>query len=210
MSANGRPAESPTWTGNVLSADDVRRRLNGQREVRLSIQTVLTPLAIEELHRCNIRWTVEIEPESSAPTHAAFALERESALVASAVRAVQRDGLGLRRFELGHSTDCVRWALALADCVAREEISVALAFCDDPALACCVANKVAGVRAASVSSVDQARRAVLSLAPNFIAVEVPGRTFFELRQIIRLVALPTPCPQPLVQILAEVERRARR
>ena len=57
-------------------------------------------------------------------------------------------------------------------------------FCADPGLVCCVANKVNGVRAAAVLTVFQAARATLTLGANLLAVEMPGRTIFEVRQIM--------------------------
>ena len=60
-------------------------------------------------------------------------------------------------------------------------------FCHDPGLVCCVANKVPGLRAAAVTTVAQAARATLTLGANLLAVEMPGRTYFEMRQILRLL-----------------------
>jgi hypothetical protein len=39
----------------------------------------------------------------------------------------------------------------------------------------------------------KAARAVRVLAPNFVAIEMPGRTLFEIRQIMRVLCLPAAC-----------------
>src|SRR5439155_4762739 len=70
----------------------------------------------------------------------------------------------------------------LAERVARRDCCGAVAFCEDPSLVCCVANKVSGLRAAPVVNVAQVARARWA---NLLAVEMPGRTFFEVRQILR-------------------------
>jgi ribose 5-phosphate isomerase RpiB len=85
-------------------------------------------------------------------------------------------------------------------------------FCSDAGLLCCVANKVAGLRAAPANTVAQAARATLSLGANLIAVEMPGRTFFEVRQIIRTCCLAAPpaCPAGVACTLQELDGHAHR
>ena len=61
-----------------------------------------------------------------------------------------------------------------------------LCFCDDPGLVCCVANKVPGLRAVAVHGIAQAERHWLGLGANLLVVEMPGRTFFEMRQMLQL------------------------
>ena len=39
------------WTGKLLSADDLRRHLKGQRELIVQRQTIVTPLAVDELKK---------------------------------------------------------------------------------------------------------------------------------------------------------------
>src|SRR5439155_4774171 len=107
--------------------------------------------------------------------------------------------------------DC-RWARALAECIASGPCRGGVVFCADPGLVCCVANKVAGLRAAAVTTVAQAGRAVLTLGPNLVAVEMPGRTFFEIRQILRVLCVPgeSACPAGLACALQELDGHAHR
>ena len=85
-------------------------------------------------------------------------------------------------------------------------------FCDDPGLVCCVANKVPGLRAVAVTTVAQAARATLTLGANLLAVEMPGRTFFEMRQILRCLcgAESTACPAGVACTLRELDGHAHR
>jgi ribose 5-phosphate isomerase RpiB len=125
--------------------------------------------------------------------------------------AVEREGFALRELTAAADPVC-RWARAVAECVARSECRGGVVFCADPGLVCCVANKVAGLRAVAVSTVGQAARATLSLGANLVAVEMPGRTFFEVRQILRTLCLcgEPACPPGVACTLQELEGHAHR
>jgi ribose 5-phosphate isomerase RpiB len=84
-------------------------------------------------------------------------------------------------------------------------------FCEDPGLVCCVANKVAGLRAVAVSTISQAARATLTLNANLLAVEMPGRTYFEVRQILRTLCNGSGiCPEGVACTLQELDGHAHR
>ncbi|MBV9125237.1 MAG: hypothetical protein JO112_17920 [Planctomycetes bacterium] len=222
METNGQPRNTAAdgyvlrWPGRVLAATDVRHHLNGHRELILSPSTILTPLAVEELRARGVRITrkpVETDTPvspTSLPTWA-FAQDRPHGLVSSAVQAVRRDGLSLKELPAPFDPPC-HWAKAIAECVARGECQGGVVFAEDPGLICCVANKVAGMRAMAVVSVAQAARAALSLGPNLVAVEMPGRTFFEVRQILRLLCLSVrnTCPDGVACTLQELDGHAHR
>src|SRR5262249_21890082 len=102
------------------------------------------------------------------------------------------------------------WARQLADCVARGACAGGVVFCRDPGLVCCVANKVPGLRAVAVGSLAQLGRALPSLAPNLVAVEMPGRSFSEVRQTLGAVCAPRPCPDGIACALRELDGHAHR
>jgi hypothetical protein len=212
MNGNGQHDGELRWPRRVLAAEDVRRSLNGHRRVLLSAAAVLTPLAEEEL-RCR---GVEVvrQDEAAAPAKAAWGVgqDRPYPLVRSAVQALARDALAVRELpEAGAGLPC-RWAKAVAECIARGDCAGGVLFCGDPGLVCCVANKLPGLRAVPVVSVGQAARATLTLGANLLAVEMPGRTFFELRQILRtLCAASGPaCPDGVACTLRELDGHAHR
>jgi ribose 5-phosphate isomerase RpiB len=200
-----------TWPRRVLSAADLRHTLNGQHELVVAPDTVVTPLADEELRTTGIR----IVRQPAAPTNVTAAWghgqDRPYPLVESAVRALARQGLAVRRWpEAGDELPC-RWARAVAECVARGECVGGVLFCADTGLACCVANKVPGLRAVAVTTVAQAARATLAVAANLLVVEMPGRTFFEISQILRtLVTSATSCPDGVACTLRELDGHAHR
>jgi hypothetical protein len=220
MDGNGQlgriPADGPVlrWPGRVLAAEDLRRSLTGHREVLLTPGAVITPLAGEQLRANGV--TVRRQAPADAQRQPAcwgYAQERPQPNVESAVQAVRREGLALRELKPdGRPTSPGEWARELARCVARGECRGGVVFCPDPGLVCCVCNKVPGLRAAAAASVAQAARAALSLGANLLAVEMPGRTFFEVRQILRTLcgAAEPACPPGVAFTLGELDGHAHR
>jgi hypothetical protein len=218
MSANGRALGSSTsgpvlhWPKRVLAVADLRDSLNGQRELVLAPHTVVTPLAGEELRHRGIRVT-RSTPElagAGGPVWG-YGQDRPHGLVRSAVQALARDGLRVRELPPAEGVLPCRWARAVAQCVAAGECAGGVVFCEDPGLVCCVANKVAGLRAVAVTTVGQAARATWTLAANLLAVEMPGRTFYEVRQILRLLSDGrSGCPDGVACTLRELDGHAHR
>jgi ribose 5-phosphate isomerase RpiB len=201
------------WSGRVLAAEDLRRSLNGHRELLLAPQTVITPLAAEELRAGGIRITrQQVETHTPARPAWGYAQERPHALVTSAVQSLRRDGLALRELAARPETSACRWAQAVAECIMRGDCQGGVIFCDEPGLVCCVANKLAGLRAVAVGSVNQAARGVRALGANVVVVEMPGRTFFEVRQILRTVCAggKPACPPGVACTLKELDGHAHR
>src|SRR5438067_3208215 len=102
MSGNGRsPAVEADgavlrWPGRVLSADDVRRRVNGHRRLLLPRSAVVTPLAAEELSRNGVEWDREEDTPQRTASRFGYAQDRNYPLVGSAVRTLARDGVAVR------------------------------------------------------------------------------------------------------------------
>jgi ribose 5-phosphate isomerase RpiB len=141
-----------------------------------------------------------------------FAQERPHPTVQNAIKALERDGVAIVELQANGEPSCARWARAVADCIARGDCQGGVVFCEDPGLVCCVSNKLAGVRAAAVVTVAQAARATLSLGANLLAVEMPGRTFFEVRQIFRILCAggQPVCPPGVACTLEELDGNAHR
>lgn len=214
MSGNGNSSGAAghtlEWPRRVLAFDDLRRSLNGHTEVILSRRTVVTPLADEFLRNNGIQLTRHEEPKAvPMAAHLGFAQDRAYPQVSSAIQALQREGQPLRSLPAdGHSAD--RWSRAVAECIGRGDCQGGVIFCGDPGLTCCVANKLPGLRAVAVVSIAQAARATLGLGANLLAVEMPGRTFFEIRQILRTLLTATICPPGVACTLRELDGHAHR
>jgi hypothetical protein len=104
------------------------------------------------------------------------------------------------------------WVRQVAECLTNGTCQTALVFCDDPGLACCVANKVPGVRAVAVSLIPQAHRALDVLGANLLAVEMRGRTYYECRELLRLCQARgrCACPPVVACVLEELDGHAHR
>jgi hypothetical protein len=140
-----------------------------------------------------------------------YAVEgKPSTMLEVALRSLNRQGIEPRRLPACNGEAC-SWVRAVAECLTRGECQNAVLFCDDAGLACCVANKVPGVRAASVGGVGQARRALRVLGANLLVVEMAGRTYYECRELLRLChEHPSACPAGLACVLQELDGHAHR
>jgi hypothetical protein len=140
-----------------------------------------------------------------------YAQDRAYAWVAPAVLTLRREQLALTELS-GHCSGapCV-WARVLGECVVRGDCAAGVVFCEDAGLVACVMNKLPGLRAVPVTTVGQASRATLTLAANVLVVEMPGRTFFEVRQIVRELCVSClPCPAVVANTLQELTGHAHR
>jgi hypothetical protein len=213
MITNGQRTETSAdvlrWPGRVVSAVDLVRHLNGQRRLLLMGRAILTPNAIDELRQRGVTVERESDAAAIAPTWG-YGQDWPHASVHSAIQALQREGLCLRPLPESNGESSASWARRVAECVSQGECGGGVIFCEDPALVCCVANKVAGLRAATVTTLGQLGRALEALAPNLIAVEMPGRTFFEVRQILRTVLASRACPDGVACMLKELDGHAHR
>jgi hypothetical protein len=196
------------WPKRLLSADDLRRHLSSQRELLLLPNTVITPLAADELRAKGVRisWQVPQAKEAvtSKPGTWSYSQEQPDALVAAAVQALERDGVKLTLHD-------GKGPRSLAEAILSAKLCGGVAFCSDPALVCCIGNKVAGLRGAAVWSAAQVQRAKKHLGANLFAIEMPGRTLFELRQMLRAIVTDAPnCPETLARTLQELDGHAHR
>ena len=214
MSVNGRNMATEDghvlhWPGRVLSADDLRRSLNGHRELVLTPNAIVTPLAAEQLRHGGVSITRQLH-EQKTPTAATWGIaqDRPYPLVKSAMQALVREQTPVRELAACVGPEC-DWAKTLAECVARGDCCGGVVFCQDVSLICCVANKLPGLRAAAVVTVAQAARASLTLGVNLLAVEMPGRTYFEVRQILRNLCRPA-CPDGVACTLRGLDGHAHR
>ena len=72
-------------------------------------------------------------------------------------------------------------------------------------------SKIAGIRAGATRNNAQTLRAQKNLGANLFAIEFPGPTFFELRQMLRSIATGAPkCPDAVANLLEELDGHAHR
>ncbi len=140
-----------------------------------------------------------------------YAVEgKPSTMLEVALRSTSRNGNSPRRLPECNGEAC-QWVRGVAECLARGECRAAVLFCTDTGLACCIANKVPGIRAVAVEGINQAVRALRNLGANLLVVELAGRTYYECRELLRLCQEhPSACPPGLACVLQELDGHAHR
>ncbi len=194
------------WTGQLLAEDDLRRHWTNQGEIVLSPRTIVTPLAFDFLKgkRIAIRREDKASDKRMSQTVWGIAEETPSPLVAAAVKALMHEGRTLAAI-VG------RGIRTIATNVSKGDPLGAVIVSDQPGLAVCIANKIPGVRAASISHATEVGLLIKTLGPNLFALTTTGRTFFELRQLLKAAtASPPACPETLAKTLQELDGHAHR
>jgi hypothetical protein len=120
--------------------------------------------------------------------------------------------MALTELRVESNTAPERWAREVAEYLSSGKYQGIVALCEQVGVLCCLANKMPGIRAIAVANVMQAAKSLRTLAPNLVAVEMPGPTLFEIRQILRTVcAKDQPaCPPELARTLEELDGHAHR
>ncbi|MCI0738597.1 MAG: RpiB/LacA/LacB family sugar-phosphate isomerase [Gemmataceae bacterium] len=205
------------WTQRVFSAEDLRHEYRGQKSLVLPPRGLVTPLAADELKSrgINVSWQVSASGGRKPPDDRTRRVwhcvtENPDSLVEAAIQSLARDGLTFGKWDSTRVPVAV-WAKALAGQLVGKESAGGVVFCSNPWLMCCVANKVTGVRAATVQNAKEASQAMASFGANFFAVTMPGRTLFELKSLLRSVATTKPkCADETTKVFEEIDRHAHR
>jgi hypothetical protein len=209
-----RTGPDVTWSGRVLTWEDVRPFLGELRELTIGLKTIVSPLVLDELKARKI--TVRRGEGSSATatervkkSGIGVALERPDGIVTSVVQGLRKEGVSLLDWSpKGESLAGWAWSLGL---LVKESATSGVAFASDASLVACVAGKVAGVRAARVLTGLEVTRAINGFGANLLSVDVPGRSFFEIKQILRAAATSVSrWPAEVEKVFREVDSHAHR
>lgn len=184
-SRNGHPRRSDEATG-LIFADRLlslrhaeRLAADSAREVRVAAGTVVTPLARDWLKRSGVSIKLVSGRELAGARAVAigewgFAITTRAGLAEPLRRALLdgRDWSEVGSDEL----DAAEWVVA-------GEGRGAVVVADEASVACWRANRVDGVRAATVGDVDAVARAVRHLGANLVVAEPAGLSIHALRQV---------------------------
>jgi hypothetical protein len=194
------------WPNRVVSAQDLERLGKDIASLVLLPNAIVTPAAHDWLRAHGVSVTMQSKSgEAAKATGWRWAMERPFAVVMSVLESLRKEGLTLS--QSGEPmTSVADWARSLAGELELDYCRGMVAFTSEPAVASCVANKSSRIRAAAVGTVAHAERAVRGLGANWLAVEMPGRSFFELRQIVRIAAKSSgECPADVAKVLTEMK-----
>jgi hypothetical protein len=181
-------------TEAVITGELLEQRLNGnsQRTIRIGPKAVLTPSARDFLKQRNIEWT-RLEKNAAPATNSGI----WKAIVASSTPALASalDEIGKTagtRWERELSGDATEAATAAVSALCRGEAVGVAVFAGNAAAVACRANRNAKVRAAVVWSVRCVEAAKRQIGSNLIAVDPAGKSYFELRNLVRAFAADGP------------------
>ena len=133
--------------------------------------------------------------------------ERPDTKVESLLGGLSRDGLSMVSF---NRTDCWMENLqALGAAIAAGSVDAGVAVLPHAADAVLLAGKLAGVRPVQGTRPDSVAAAVRHFGANLLILEHAFSTFHEMRMMVRgfAGARPAPTNQPLLDAVAELERR---
>jgi hypothetical protein len=203
-----------TWTTRVLTELDFRRAWQGETTVEIARNTIVTPLAREHLRDKGVAltWRSDGSTSKKSSTGWNLAVERNDPRALAVLKAISGEGKSPTILHGPGNSTRSQWYRSLAEAVSGSNIRGMLAFCVDPEVCICVAAKVAGVRPALAVTPAQTARVLITLGCNFVALETTGRTFYELRQMTRIVTESgkPEAPPELAAVLKEQDGRAHR
>ncbi len=180
----------------VITAKLLQDRAATASELRFGPKSLLTPSARDWLHTRKVSWSREAGPAATSASSSTAVRRLLISTVTPTVRAVQ--GTLSRELPdwgcnlIGKATEVVETATRL---LATAEAELVIAFSDRAELIACYANRSAKVRAAVVSSVETLTAIAKSLGANLIVIDPNGRSYIELRNILRACAALSR-PQP--------------
>ncbi len=199
---------SGEFNKRVVTAEDVYEALNGNRVFTISANTIVTPLAKDRIKELGLQVRIATGKLKGIGALWAFSQEWENGYVQGAINVLSREGIEFQEIPRG-SKDTGNWAKELGTTITAGQCKGAAVFCREPGIFCCVANKIPGIRGVAIASVLQAAKATFELGANLIAVEIPGRTYYEIRSILNLVATgDSCCPAKLRMTLQELDGHA--
>jgi ribose 5-phosphate isomerase RpiB len=193
------------WPGSVLALNDLQRLGPNLRELVVRDKVVLTPCARDELKRLGVSL---VRRDEKTPRNIGYGSDAMYPQIATVVLALDKEGLTLKALEFQRGLDSMLLGKSAGELVSRGEMKSAVLFCAEPEAAACAANKLVGIRAAAVNNILQAKRACASLGANLMAVEMPGRTYFEIRQVMFLMMDAKGCHQGNHKLLERLDARS--
>ncbi len=176
----------------VVTQEVLERRLNGESEINVAPDSILTPSARDFLKSRGVSWTKSQAPASSPKTSLAWQVA--SLQASDAIEAVLADLEAARGIHRSHEgIECgVAWAVK----VLGNAASGAIVLSDEPELCACRANRQRNVRAAVLRSTAELDRINRCLGPNLICIDAGHHSFFELRNLLRAVVSGPPPTVP--------------
>ncbi|HEX4144097.1 MAG TPA: hypothetical protein VHY91_11235 [Pirellulales bacterium] len=183
----------------VVSVSTLADRLTGVRRVVVGKKAVVTPAARDLLKQHNITISRSADAASAGKPSLALAVCDTASDPAALVRLVSPLATAIERLA---KTGMASVVCELADTVVKDG-RLGLLLSGKPDVACCLANRRPGVRAAVARDRDEVAQAVGNLGLNLLVVDPARRSLFQLGQMVKqfLQAGVAQCPPTLKEQL---------
>lgn len=169
---------------HVVTHEVLEAKLNGAKRIVVGKRTVLTPSAREFLKKNGI--TCDRDGQGATKTAARWKL-----IVSSSGKAVESVASELQRtstFERQIAGTAAEAADAAVSIICRGEADGVVALSNQPEAIACRANRSTKVRAAVAANVQRLPEIQQALGANVYCVDPIGRSYFELRNLLRAIA----------------------
>jgi hypothetical protein len=178
----------------IITAALLEERVRGGQSVRIGARSILTPTARDWLKTQNVSWQ-----RASRNGSTGVAKSRRRLLASTVSPAVRTLCESLPRDLPGWKPEVTGGAAETAEAAVRAinaaECDLVVVISDAADVVACRANRSPRVRAAVVATTEHLRLLVEHLGPNVLAINPHGRSFIELRNLVRsCAALPAPRP----------------
>ncbi len=176
----------------VITADSLAERLRAGQSVRIGRRSILTPSARDWLASRKISWS-RLASGAAAGSKTSARWQLVLTAVTPAL-ATLRPSLSEWKTELlGTAREAADHAIRV---ISTSESDGVLGLCTSPEAVACLANRNPKLRAAVLNSPAEVPGLVDQLSPNFLVINPRGKSFVELRNLVRVVetlAKPRDC-----------------
>ena len=178
----------------VITADILEQSVRAGQSVRIGRNSILTPSARDWLNSKRTSWT----RQDKAAAMAAGSRARWQVILQTVTPTVRSLQDGLRRLADGWKIEIVGQPLEAAvlatSLVSTAECDGVVIFTEQAELIACKANRNERVRAAVMQNAKQWEQVMRTLSANVVCISPIGRTFIELRNLLRDCAGTRPRP----------------
>jgi hypothetical protein len=183
----------------VISLSTLADRLSGVRRVVVGKKAVVTPAARDLLRQHNITISRSADASGAGKPALAVAVCDTASDPAALLRLVAPLAAGIERLA---KTGLASVVSELTETVVKDG-RLGLLLSGKPDVACCLANRRPGVRAAVARDRDEVAQAIGNLGLNLLVVDPARRSLFQLGQMVKqfLHAGAAQCPPALKEPL---------
>ncbi|HEY0982571.1 hypothetical protein [Schlesneria sp.] len=192
------PASKPVvveLTVPVITADILEQSVRAGQSVRFGRSSIITPAARDWLNSKRTSWSRQDKNSASANGGAPIKWQVILQTMTPTVRSLQE---GLRRMTDGWKIEVVGQPLEAADLatslVSTAECDGVVIFTEQAELIVCKANRNDRVRAAVMQNTKQWEQVMRTLSANVVCISPVGKTFVELRNLLKDCATTRPRP----------------